>query len=116
MRLRLGAPSIAPSAESQFENWIFVESQTRKMQIFGVYTPIFAENRRFLGLVESQIAYFVRKRPNCGISKRNFEKFSKVGGKRFYDFKKSTTRARTNRETENAEQSAQAQGPGPGPI
>ena len=43
----------------------------------------------FLGLVESQIAYFVRKRANRGISKRNFEKFSKVGGKRFYDFKKS---------------------------
>ena len=84
-----GAPPITPSVESQSENCHFVESHTRKMHIFGVYTPIFAKTLRFLGLVESQIANFVRKRPNCGISKRNFAKFSKVGGKRFYDFKKS---------------------------
>ena len=41
--------------------------------------PFLTKNRRILGVVDSQTAYFGRKGPNCGFPNWSFGKFSKVG-------------------------------------
>ena len=75
-----GGSPITPSVESQSENCHFVESQTRKMQIFGVYTPIFAKKSSIFRPRGISNCLFCAKKAKLWNLKTEFREIFKSGG------------------------------------